>query len=382
MAPAMNKTLLLTAAALVAGVSAHAADRYIKLTGATAFRSFAHEAIKQTFDADPPVSVVGSPTAGQQSFRGRIAAKFGTDDVYVFAAYSGSVQGLKDLLNGTQLSYAAVGDVLPPVGSRAADAAFMDNDPANNPVSLNLEPLEGSGDVLGVVPFVWVRNPHPDGTSLTSISQQAASALFGQGFAPLELVTGLSADAGKFVVVAGRATSSGTRVITLAEIQRRPNDVIKQYALDSANTWKEADSLVNGTTIRDDDGLGAGYQSGGNLKTAIVTEGTDFPALAMMSVGEAIDGSSIIGAAIKYNGVAYSKETLLNGNYTFWGYERLIYKDGAAADTTDFGRWYASLKPQLEEELNLEVATAIPRAYGLSAMGTVVRGSDGAPVTK
>lgn len=381
MAPAMNKTSLLTAAALVAGVSAHAADRYIKLTGATAFRSFAHEAIKQTFDADPPVSVVGTPTAGQQSFRGRIAARFGTDDVYVFAAYSGSVQGLKDLLNGTQLSYAAVGDVLPPVGSRAADAAFMDNDPANNPVSLNLEPLEGNGDILGVVPFVWVRNTHPDAASLTSISQQAASALFGQGFAPVELVTGLNADAGKFVVVAGRATSSGTRVITLTEVQRRPNDVIKQYALDNGQ-WKEADALVNGTTIRDDDGLGAGYQSGGNLKTAIVTEGTDYPALAMMSVGEAIDGSSIISAAIKYNGVGYSKETLLNGSYTFWCYERLLYKDGAAADTTDFGRWYATFKPKLEAELNLEVATAIPRAFGLSAMGTVVRGSDGAPVTK
>jgi len=128
--------------------------------------------------------------------------------------------------------------------------------------------------------------------------------------------------------------------------------------------------------------LGAGYQSGGNLKTAIATEGTDYPALAMMSVGEAIDGSSIISAAIKYNGVAYSKETLLNGNYTFWGYERVLYKDGAAADTTDFGRWYATFKPKLEAELDLEAATTIPRAYSLSAMGTVVRGSDGAPVTK
>lgn len=378
----MNQTSHLLALAVLAGVSAQAADRYIKLTGATAFRSFAHEGIKQTFDADPPVSVVGTPTAGQQSFRGRIAAKFGTDDVYVFAAYSGSVQGLKDLLNGTQLTYAAVGEVLPPVGSRGADAAFMDIDPANAPVSLNVEPLEGSGDILGVQPFVWVRNSHSDAASLTSISQQAASALFGQGFAPLELVTGLSADAGKFVVVAGRATSSGTRVITLTEIQRRPNDVIKQYALDPSNQWKEADSLVNGSTIRDDDGLGAGYQGGGNLKTAIVTDGTDYPAIAMMSVGEAIDGASIMGAALKYNGVPYTKETLLSGAYTFWGYERLIYKDGAAADTTDFGRWYALFRTKLEAELNLEVATTIPRAYSLGAMGTVVRGSDGAPVTK
>ncbi len=45
---------------------------------------------------------------------------------------------------------------------------------------------------------------------------------------------------------------------------------------------------------------------------------------------------------MKYNGATYSEAAVIDGQYTFWGYERLFYRTGTTGTVKTFGDAVAS----------------------------------------
>lgn len=265
--------------------------------------------------------------------------------------------------------------------------------------------------VVGVVPFVWVAtNGGKIGTSGTvqNITNQQLQALYtvtpGSGL-PLSFLTGLTSDASSYAFPTGRNPDSGTRLTSLAEAGIGAISSVTQYqpvdisgstpALVTATTqtigqirlWP-ADS-VNGISISTGN---SGYSSGGQLASALGVAtssmstplGTGGILIAPVGTNDApnslpvgtyaastaypnsqIVGKGGVGALLNFNGVPYSATSIINGQYTFWGYEHLYFR------STDVQPFADAVSAAIYSTRNVIPVTALQ----------VGRGSDGGTVT-
>ncbi len=415
-------------AALVGSLASASAQTVINITGATAFRQAAHQAIIDSFDAGSLTygyqgTNIGN--AGRAIFSGTINS--GADAIVVRTSWSGSVAGIRAIVNqadsvtyfaaspanlaaltsGGNASFAGSTDT-----TTQNSIAFADNVQENTPftgVSL-------LGGPVGVVAFVPVVNETPAIAAGTNVTELQLRRLMTAGSAPLQFITGNSSDSGKRVYWTGRQDTSGTRVIYLAEAGVGASGAVQQYrvepltnnatsAITAIRLWPTGDT-TNRSVIWGPDATGnGGYASGGALAPVLqragnttvnildpvsgnVTSTISGSNLALISVISAQEGQDIQnggGKVLAYNGhyiepealplglSAADKDKIIKGQYTLWSYENLFYRD----DIVD--------QPVLDFITLLETQVSTPANIGGNGIAIsemrVSRSTDGGSLT-
>ncbi len=339
-----SKSLLIAGAVSLGVISQLQAQTRVHITGSTAFRTAAFDGISASFDASPVVQIAAYKanaaldphSATFMTFDGNI----GGAHYIVKCDWSGSEAGIKDAANGLSESFTAdigVGGVAAGTSSAAppatvstnVDVAFADNSQA---ASFTTTPVVGTDHKVGVIPFKWVKNAQTgspaDWARLTNVSDAELRVAFSGG-TKLALLTGNSNDT-KFVYVAGRDNSSGTRANTLACTRYGIKTFVDQISITGAA----------GAAVNNDLGNG-GQSSGGTLAGMLDITGS---ATTLDTIQTALQGSNVTGwYAIGYlgvpdantatnggaveltvDGVTESAATIQEGQYNFWGVEHIV----------------------------------------------------------
>ena len=248
----MKLKSLLTGAATLGLVSAAYADVTIDITGATAFRSAAHTAIKAAFDAGNGgvsyrYAVDGASLTGSNSaiFQGNYPGISGTTTIRT--TFTGSVEGLLSLTKPTNTAYnvvflnsGAFGNATASssptlvtsatskdAASNTSKFAFSDVAQASTPAKT---PKLGGGPA-GVIVFAPVINKGTP-AEVTNITTQQFRQLALSGKIPLRFMTGNDSSTGS-VYLTGRSDFSGTRTAFLAETGYGVSAAVKQYVMRS-----------------------------------------------------------------------------------------------------------------------------------------------------
>ncbi len=370
----MKSHYLILPALTLASAGNVLADLDVYLTGATAFRAVAFTVLdNRMFTAETHCGGGGDT---QYTFTGTIDGISGT--VRVYGSYSGSVKGTLNVLQGNNVTFKAVG-----CGStfdQAPNLAFADNQLENMP----FDTTGLSSTEVGVVPFLFVKSANAElETAINNVTLKIVDPLFSSGGLEKHMFTGNPLDVGSYVFVTGRAWTSGTRIITAAETAY---GITRTATFTALSSDKKVWELANDTNTGDNDqfGYGYGYESGSNLKTALMNALADAgPCIGPMSVGEAksSSGGGVILAGdpqrLMWCGVPYTRDNVRTGKYTYWSYERLVFK--TSDYTGDLKTFIDKFVTEIDNELKGDTTTDAS-AIAMSDMG-VQRANDGSPVT-
>jgi len=393
------KSLKLLAVGLLAAasVSLASAQTTIRITGSTAFRKATATAIQNILA--PGYTWGGIPTANvgsnQLMFVGNLASN--GHAVVIKVSVRGSEGGIFNLTSGTadaSTPFIADGTTLSTTGTNLTSGAATDVSPADVSLSDSFQgssaykaPLLNDAQV-GVIPFVWISAYLNDATVNGLTHQQLKATLLGNG--ALNLWTGNIADANIPVVVIGRDEDSGTRVVAFQESTFGAGSSPTQFqptgpagAFTGLQAWPV--NTVNGTTY----GVGhSGYPSGGALQAVLndasLTQYADVISYLGQSDAAAALTNGNAATALPWEGVSYfvskvgttvtwNDAAVFNGLYTFWSYEHLFTKSGAAGDVA---KTAADIVTRLTTP---GVTDANISGYRLEQM-KVKRNGDGAPV--
>lgn len=358
-----SKSVIIISAMALAGASFAQAQTTINITGATAFRTAAHNAILASLTnaangaggaprrASADITLTGGSSASNlRIYRGFI----GANEYIIRATFSGSTQGILDLadqnsipfLKDSSITYATTG-----TGSFTATATQAANCENAAPTmafsdvekTLSARPTASlGGGPVGVVPFMFVMGKGAP-AGMTNMTDQIHEVLWSLGQADSRLINGV---AGTAVLATGRNNGSGTRATILSEtgygsfrnvIQFNANSTsgeITDFATNGGHTSNSSVSGVLGINrllLKFEgalvDAVFAGYLT---ISDAVALTGYD-----------ETTGASTAGNAIPmtYNGVRYSVANVRNGSYTLWGYQQLYTKSSLttlelAFDTT------------------------------------------------
>lgn len=275
------KTQIITALAVAGAAQMASADVTIDITGATAFRQAAVEAIRASYTSVPLYGFQGTSFGGANFhiFKGAFPGISGTTTIRT--SWNGSTEGARACvfdLNNDYLPAAIVG--LATTGtpslstavleaSNAHDLYFSDVNFSKTVYStFALQPAEQtevSGltqTTVGAVVFALIKNEaSANFASLTNISKDQYKSLLGTanaGRMRLSQLTGLDADLNKIVYATGRNDLSGTRTSYMLEMGFGPSNPCAQWKMISTTTnvcttiqlWPTGDNLVAGNDNR------------------------------------------------------------------------------------------------------------------------------------
>ncbi len=376
------------AMALSAGSASAQIDppaNYITITGATAFRAFAHNSIKSSLGANVKTlkNITDLNLAG--------TALFTDGTTYVLASWSGSVGGLQSLTNQTvvrayynpvdaeviaALALLAPGGegVLTTTGNTtnySGNIAFADNFQSSSIYKTPTLAFPPGADEskLGVVAFRFVGSEgFPEDQNMTTNLFQR---MWGStGFIPLSMFTGNSGDDFTFIFATGRDANSGTRVIYLSETGLGTTTPIQQYQYTTTGT----DAATYDLDVISPFALNGGYSSGGDIIRGL--QATPDADGSMLVTGIAItDGNAAIaggGVPLKYNGYDYSSDNVINGQYTYWSFEHLYYRSDLLAAKKTYANTLAA-------DVRANAESFSDGAFKLTTL-RVSRSGDGTPV--
>ncbi|MES2707776.1 MAG: hypothetical protein V4726_14385 [Verrucomicrobiota bacterium] len=403
-----------------------AADLYI--TGATAFRSAAIKAICASYSATGFVAAYNDGTsltgANRSVFRGTFNGIAGTTTIY--CSWNGSVEGIKALARNEDVSFinntptvaagtdatggGAIANLDLDLKPTKAQLAFSDVFKSSTPYGTAT--LFPSNAKVGVVAFAWVAHESAV-AGLTNVTTQSARAILTQGVQPLNLFTGLDADKTSNVFLTGRNDGSGTRTTVLAEAGYPITQAVHQYKSNSDGTtvsslrvwptgdgpnasliWPPAELEGNGgfssgsgvTNVMKAVSAGAGvtvYEADG---TTVAFTPAAVSILGYQSTKDAKDSLDGGGRVLSYNGFpvtytgsdisAATRKSIINGQYTLWGYEHLYARVAinASSPQNDLDRLYQTIRN------GCTAANLGNSGIPLSEMTVVARASDGGVV--
>jgi hypothetical protein len=432
------KHLKSCAAAVLALLAADAASAAttINITGSTAFRGATINQIVALFDSgkydyaySAQKSGSADKTAAYATFVGVPSTSLpasitGNGQLIVQCAWTGSVDGIRDVVTGSAQNFIK-STVVAGDHTDTTVTATLANTPAN--VAVNYESVipqitmadnRQSASIynsvaltenkIGVVPFVWVKakaTSFADGNyvdslgvtqnitgataltdynSINNITSNAIRGILGGGYVPMSYLTGKAADANYFIQAVGRYPLSGTRVIAFADSGFGATSPATSQVKTSSDATSITDISIYpaGNGYADGDN---GYSGGGDLATAIkfpITSATTSLATGQMGLvgyvglGDASTiinnyGNPLTGVVLGYNGVSlpYSVSgstvtwditSVQNGSYPFWFYEFISYRTNLAGKALDFAN---ALKSKL---------TSVPQA-SLSATNALIK---------
>ncbi|MEA3207208.1 MAG: hypothetical protein QOE70_265 [Chthoniobacter sp.] len=377
--------LILTFIALTSFAGAQ--TNIVRITGSTAFRGAVHTAISNLMPG-ATVGFAGTSLNGanQAVFTGNMTGVAGT--TVVKTSWAGSVGGVQTLTQNltiaTWLQNGASGSGLTGPYDAPVTADVTMSDSFQGSTAFTTPGL--TSKIVGVIVFEWVANngsPTPIGTpgkplataavatgdpannyypGLTNISLLQAKNLLAGGL-PLSQFTGIGSESlGVYCV--GRDEDSGTRLVAYAESKYGVFTSPTQYqpsingtpgvgaTVTALNPWPQA--TVLGTVYP----VGhSGYNSGGSLADALATPGSSTATnggwivsyLGRNDATRACSGAGNTAHRLTYNGVAdwtdgtstipggagvaADDASVIEGKYTFWSYEHLMYRSGFAGAT-------------------------------------------------
>jgi hypothetical protein len=422
----MKKTM--SALALVLGLTAAAQAQNVYITGSTAFRA-------QIFNAlgDLSLTVQQGGTSGNNSFTFTGTVEDATSGgalnlsqfsglagsvVNVYCNFSGSAEGVDDLISPQPNAYLSVGSSGTFTSSQI-DLAFSD-------VSQNSTPDANSSDQLNEVqlaadasrkpftgiavqPFAFVVDGNA--SAIKNITQENFHDLFqesGGGTMPITFFTGSGSTSPVYAV--GRYNLSGTRITAVLDDQYGlPASALGQWALTANGTTTPglASTDPNSPPSNGTNWLyvtNNGYFSGGNVGKAIHAASVNGAPAALAYIGWS-DAAKLTGtsneAPINWNGQVpwiggtyptaggtggtnlWNVPGVENGSYTFWTYERLFITDADSTSPT----WYSTaFAPGLIDAVQYEIThtagvlTPQNQTAVLESQMSVYRSNDGSDV--
>jgi hypothetical protein len=335
----LNHSILAAVLGLSVVSLANADELY--LTGSTAARAAVYATLMNpgsVFTTAPIFTGFGAKGNGDtyMAFSGTLVGGSGT--TVINCDWSGSEAGIVDvatsgktetfiadsLISSTTTSDTAGNPTV--TQTHQVDLAMADNKQSYSPAGSGLVALTGTE--VGVVPFKWVRNVGLwNGTNITDA--QIRNALTGQ--AKLALFTGNAGDTGSYVYVAGRDSSSGTRVNAYGESGFGINTSPNQIEITAGTGAMVLLTTARGVNIYDGNyGQSSGGTLAGTLGTTSTTVSaadmvhtgiTGYSAIAYLGVGDATTATNGGATVLSYDGVPFSVPAIEQGTYTFWGNE-------------------------------------------------------------
>jgi hypothetical protein len=305
-----NILLMASAASLVVG-SANGAEIYI--TGATAFRSSVYAALNTAFDAGKTLNVPANIAVGAESGAGfrTWSGTIGGAQWNVFESYSGSVEGIQTLVEGTSNNFLPIDTANKTTFLHTCDIAFsdvfQDTTVYNSDLLIDLGPI-------GVQPFVIVRNANAGVAGVNNVTSKLMQQLLASANLPLKLFTGGTATTPVWLV--GRDKWSGTRMTVHMDTDFVTVQCQLAYDNTTTSTWEKKTSP----------GIPEpGYGSGGNLVKAL-QKATYPAAIGYVSLGDyknsGLDTVSYNGVTLG-TGASINLDLVKNGQYSLWCYEHM-----------------------------------------------------------
>lgn len=353
-----NSYHLAIAAAIVGGISTVHGDVTIRLTGSTAFRAAVFNALKNGnfFDSTPSTVPSGASTSTSVvTFVGTKSALFPGQNLIVECAYSGSVEGLLNVLNLPQSS--APGSVAQPSfllqdGTTdpitVADYAFSDvaQDTTKFSAATYGAAVEYGAGVtnypgrgVGVVTFSFVKNNGVNTNTLQNITSAQFQQLAGVGKLSRGFFLGNTNDSAQ-VYLAGRYQYSGTRLSVNADSGLSANANQRLYAgtgpspFTSGNGMRIITSAIQGGTTNVD--YQGGFISGGKVANLLNNASMTNLVISYLGLGDVRSGN-LGNFQINFNGVAATRDNTVSGAYSFWSYERIYGNvNGQTSDAIKF----------------------------------------------
>lgn len=396
-----HKFILTGLAGFALASAAYSQTTVINITGATAFRASANNALISLLGGAGVTEYAFNNTSGGGSlngtnraiFRGTVAGIPGT--VIVRASWSGSTAGIASVASGTPVQVLKTTTTMTTAGnSFAAGASDYEDVPASfafsdvaQAASTTLSPTL-TGSTVGVVPFQFVANQsawnHP---GMTNMTDQIMNAIYSTSEVPLRFFTGIPTDE-KRVLACGRNNGSGSRATVLGETQYGFFRAVQQFrnpqtgghtgsgAIDRidfvGNDGNSSNSfladLMKGTSGSVDlyDG-GAAYED--NVDCLLLTYLTQSD--VEIATADPDGAGPLQGAkALTYNGVAYSLDKVREGAYSLWGYQWFYQAPSITATETTFRNVFVAAIP----------ATLGTIAIPIPDMNVTRSGGDGGPI--
>lgn len=394
-------TTLLGGIAFLGMTGIASAQTKIYITGSSAFRASTNVEIDALLAANGGTITKASDNATFNSANAITwtGGNIGGSPVTIKASFSGSGSGIQTVAGAPSFTVGYLPD-------GAAGTANADPRPVANPREAAVPDIalsdvyQGStrfngtfngvsyaaltDNVVGVVAFTFAGSVgFPAGQNMTP---QIAQTLFPGGLVPLSLFTGSVNDENTGVIATGRDPDSGTRLTAVAETNVGVNTRLKQYKPTVSGTTITGlapypASTINGITYSVGDG---GESSGGSLRNYLPDS---VSAAAAQQVDSTLSGGYLVtylgvsdfnsvsasAVALRYNGVLESQNNIIEGSYTFWGYEHLDYKSNLNGVKLSFATRLAT------QITNSSSATLNPNVSVNDLK--VVRSGDGGPIS-
>jgi hypothetical protein len=370
---------------------ASAATRVFDITGATAFRASANNAIIQILGGNGVTQYAYVGTSGvagtnRAIFKGTMAA-FPGDDIIVRASWSGSTQGIKDVADQNSIQFLDISNPVSTTGTNlgvspnpapvyttaVAQWSFSDVDKLlserpNHPFA---------GGPVGVVPFMFLAGEGAP-AEFNNMTDQLHNTLWATGQLPIAFFTGNTADT-TAVLATGRNNGSGTRATILAETQYGAFTSVTQFGATFQGT--RTDPYPTGKLLALTEFGNGGNSSNSGVRElltrradALTFNGDDIEALfvSYLTISDALAAKTEGAKELTYNGVPFSAANVKNGNYSLWGYQQFYLDSDATSDQNTFDTAFRAAIPGTLDGVN-----AIP----LTEMAVTRSGGDGGPIT-
>lgn len=362
-----TKIMSLAAAALAVAATGNA-QTVIDLTGSTAGRSAVMRAVTNILTSDTFAFMQNSNNnanfvgADKQIVKG----KLGTNDVIVRASWSGSAAGVRDVaqnnssvwfpvdsintvaLNNTGINLA--NNTVNTVQS-VAEIAFSDVFQSS---TIYTSPSL-TDNYAGIIPFKFYASADAP-ASVANMTELQAQQLWGTGYIPLAMFSGLAADQGTYAYATGRDPESGTRITAMAEVGYGVFNAVQQYRPTVVSGSVTAVELWPAGVYAEGNG---GYSSGSSVKTAIGANAFS-NGFGLISYLGSSDWNPTGNKELSYNGNFYTAANVKEGKYTFWGYLHQMGQPGvvgAAAPTSVTKTFYNSLLTSVQSDTTWLVKT-------------------------
>jgi hypothetical protein len=353
-------------------ISTAPAQTVIRITGSNADRPTTNTAIGKLLAGTVTVAATNADLtkANQVTWTGGTLG-VGGPAVTVKVSFIGAAGGIAAVAGSLPVKFLPNGatgtsNVDPTVGTNPNEAAVPDITMSSNFPSTTLfngatingvtyEDISPQDNLVAVLGFKWVASKgFPAGQS---ISPQVAQLLFGNGSIPLALITGNAADQNKTVFATGRNLDAGLRFAAFAEAGVGINAVVRQYKPVISGAAAGVNGAIVGGTVNSQalwpietvSGVSSGVlgnsgqSTGSNLAPSLTAtlgsaaytignpSATAGYYVSYLSESDA-DNIAIANGAVelKWNGVTFGRDAVRQGQYSFWGYEHLLYRKSLA----------------------------------------------------
>jgi hypothetical protein len=431
------KNILSGSIALATLATTAQADVEVRITGATAFRTAAINALKAQFDLGGSYTFAHNKAAGgvngadRVTFKGTFPGVAGITTVRV--SHNGSVEGVRAIATPgpTTNPFFITDAALASPGTDAGEApnenanvggstvqqvakfSYTDVRQSSTPVSSPT--LSPANPRVGVTLFTMLANEGAP-AGLTNVTFQQFKALFSQGSLPLSVFTGDAADT-DLVYATGRNDGSGTRTAYMAESQLGITTLTSQFvattsagnAISVIQKVPAGGATINGVfdpTSKSDlwaqdlDGNG-GYFSGSVLRTemgrttaatqVLDADGSELaPAaqlhlITFLSAADAVPARVAGAKVLGWNGSTLNSlntglvvdstdlAKITEGQYSAWTFQNLYYNGSLTADENTV---YNAIRTGIPT--SLIAAGYVPGVP--STIMSVSRPDDGAPI--